>query len=56
MVEFDLVIRGGKIVTASDTFYADIGIKDGKISALADSFAKGSVELDMREKLLRQVV
>ena len=34
MQEFDLVVRGGTIVTASDTFEADIGINDGRITAL----------------------
>lgn len=33
-MQFDLVIRGGTIATATDTFTADIGIKDGKIAAL----------------------
>ncbi|TQX85200.1 MULTISPECIES: dihydropyrimidinase [Rhizobium] len=34
MQEFDLVVRGGTIVTASDTFKGDIGINDGRIAAL----------------------
>jgi dihydropyrimidinase len=35
MNDFDLVIRGGTVVTAADTVRADVGIKDGKISAVA---------------------
>ena len=31
---FDLVIRGGTVATAADTFRADVGIADGRISAL----------------------
>ncbi|MCD6310008.1 MAG: dihydropyrimidinase [Candidatus Eremiobacteraeota bacterium] len=31
----DLVIKGGKIITASDTYNADIGIKDEKIDTIA---------------------
>lgn len=31
---FDLVITGGTIATAADTFQADIGITDGRIAAL----------------------
>lgn len=31
---FDLVITGGKIATATDTYMADIGISDGQIAAL----------------------
>jgi dihydropyrimidinase len=34
---FDLVIRGGTLVTASDTFRADIGIQDGKIAVLGEN-------------------
>ncbi|WP_150122294.1 hypothetical protein, partial [Sulfitobacter sp. HI0129] len=32
--EFDLVIRGGKIATASDIFHADIAVRDGTIVAI----------------------
>src|SRR3954470_5110187 len=31
-MDFDLVIRGGTVVTAEKTLLADIGIKDGKIA------------------------
>jgi dihydropyrimidinase len=37
MAEFDLVVRGGTVVTGTDTFRADIGIRDGRIAALADT-------------------
>lgn len=37
MSRFDLVIRGGTVVTAADRFPADIGIRDGRIVALGDS-------------------
>src|SRR6266436_5450375 len=35
-MRFDTVIRNGTIVTASDTFAADIGINGDKVSAIAD--------------------
>lgn len=41
MEPYDLVIRGGTVATASDTFRADIGIRDGRIAALADHDAGG---------------
>ena len=41
MSSFDLVISGGTVVTASDTFRADIGIRDGRIAAIADRIAGG---------------
>lgn len=34
-MRFDTVIRNGTVVTASDTFVSDIGIKDGRIAVLA---------------------
>ncbi len=34
MADFDLVIRGGTIATAVDTYSADIGITDGRIAAI----------------------
>ncbi|MCW3474227.1 dihydropyrimidinase [Limobrevibacterium gyesilva] len=35
MADYDLVVRGGTVVTAADTMRADIGIRDGRIVALA---------------------
>lgn len=37
MAEFDLVVRGGTVVTGSDTVRADVGIRGGRIAAVADS-------------------
>jgi dihydropyrimidinase len=37
MAEFDLVVRGGTVVTATDTMRADVGIRAGKVAALADN-------------------
>ena len=41
MDTFDLIIRGGTVVTAADQFRADIGISGGRIAALATSLAGG---------------
>ena len=46
MTEYDLVIRGARVATASDVFEADIGITDGKIEALGRSLAPGAEEVD----------
>lgn len=35
-MQHDLVIRGGKLATASETFMADIGIRDGRIVTLGE--------------------
>ena len=49
MQEFDLVITGGTIATASDTFQCDIGISDGKIAALGTGL-KGAEVIDATGK------
>jgi dihydropyrimidinase len=45
MAEYDLVVRGGTVVTATDSMRADIGIRDGRIVALAESLT-GAPSLD----------
>jgi urease alpha subunit len=37
MDEFDLTIRNGTSVTAADTIAADVGIRNGRIAAVAAS-------------------
>ncbi|MEM1287664.1 MAG: dihydropyrimidinase [Pseudomonadota bacterium] len=46
MPEFDLAVRGGTVVTASDTMKADVGIKDGKIVALSDQITDAAEQID----------
>ena len=45
-MHFDTVIRHGTVVTASDTFVSDIGIKDGRITALADELSDADEVID----------
>lgn len=52
MTEFDLVIRGGTIATASDTFRSDVGITGGKIVALGSSLGKAAKTIDASGKLV----
>ncbi len=42
---FDLVVRGGTVVTGADTVRADIGIRGGRIAAIADQL-EGDAALD----------
>ncbi|MEM7776035.1 MAG: dihydropyrimidinase [Pseudomonadota bacterium] len=49
---YDLVIRNGRLATASDDFVADIGIRNGVISALADRLDAGREEIDATGKLV----
>lgn len=46
MADFDLVVRNGIIVTASETMRCDLGVRDGKIAALAASLPPGRREVD----------
>ncbi|SDM29509.1 dihydropyrimidinase [Franzmannia pantelleriensis] len=46
MAEFDLVIRRARCATAADVFEADIGIRDGVITALGSGLAEGLEEID----------
>jgi dihydropyrimidinase len=46
MADFDLIIRGGTVVTASDTFRADVGIRAGRIAAIAEAVEPGEREID----------
>lgn len=46
MAEFDLAIRGGTVVTASDTIRCDIGVRDGRIVQLAERITTAAREID----------
>ena len=46
MSQIDLAIRGGAVVTASDTMRADVGIRDGRIVAIADAITGATREID----------
>jgi dihydropyrimidinase len=45
MAEYDLVVRGGTVVTGSDTVRADIGIRAGRIAAIGERL-EGAASLD----------
>jgi hypothetical protein len=47
VTQLDLAIRGGTIVTASDEFRADIGIREGRIVSIADRI-EGAPRRSMR--------
>ncbi|ARP91858.1 dihydropyrimidinase [Bordetella genomosp. 9] len=43
---YDLVVRHARVATASDVFETDIGIRDGRIAALARDLPPGAEEID----------
>jgi dihydropyrimidinase len=53
-MDFDLVVRGGRLVTAESSFEADLGIKDGKIAAIlrGQSGPGGSRTIDAHGRLV----
>jgi dihydropyrimidinase len=52
MTSFDLVVRGGKVVTGGDVVDCDIGVKAGRIATLGHDLPKGADEIDARGKLV----
>ena len=50
-MKYDLVIKGGTLVTASEMFIADIGIQGEKIVTLGESL-KGYDEIKANKKLV----
>lgn len=45
MVDYDVVVRGGTVVTATDAFRADIGISGGRIAAIGERL-DGTARID----------
>ena len=45
MADYDLVVRGGTVVTAADSFRADIGIRGGRIAAVGEDL-EGASRID----------
>lgn len=52
MSALDLVIRGGTVATAADVFRADVGIRGGRVVALAQDLPRGASEIDASGKLV----
>ena len=52
MSDLDLVIRGGTVATAADVFRADVGVRGGRIVALAESLPRGATEIDAVGRLV----
>lgn len=52
MQQFDLVLKGGRVVTTSGTATADVGIADGKVAAIAARLPDGAEHVDARGLVL----
>jgi dihydropyrimidinase len=52
MSDLDLVIRNGTVVTAVDSARCDVGIREGRIVALAELLPEGAREIDAHGRLV----
>jgi dihydropyrimidinase len=52
MEKFDTVIRGGTVVTATDSMLCDVGISGGLVAALGRNLPSGAQEIDASGKLV----
>ena len=52
MANFDTIVRGGTVATASDTFSCEIGIREGRIAALGDDLGTADEIIDAAGKLV----
>jgi len=52
MTKFHTVIRNGTVATATESMKCDIGIRDGRVVALAEHLEEGEVEIDASGKLV----
>lgn len=51
-MSYDMIIAGGTIATASDTFQADIGIRDGRIATLGHGLGSAREVIDVKGRLV----
>ena len=49
---YDLIIRGGRVATATDVFEADVAVSGEAIAAIGRGLADGKREIDARGKLV----
>jgi dihydropyrimidinase len=52
MQALDLVVRDGTVVTATDLFRADVGVRGGRIVALAEDLPRAAEEIDAAGRLV----
>ena len=52
MSKLDLIIRGGTVATASDTFKTDVGVRAGKIVALGHDLGKAERTIEAEGQLV----
>ncbi len=51
-MSYDLIVKGGTVVSASDTFVADLGVVNGKVAAVGKLDAEAKTLVDARGKVV----
>lgn len=52
MADFDLVIRGGTVATASGVYEADVGVVGEEIAAVGKNLSRGGEEIDAKGRIV----
>ncbi|MEK9826689.1 MAG: dihydropyrimidinase [Rhodospirillales bacterium] len=52
MADFDVVIRGGTVATASGVFEGDVGIAGEQVVAVGKNLSKGAREIDAKRRIV----
>ncbi len=52
MTKFDMIIRGGSVVTGSSTVTCDVGIKSGRIIALGEDLGSAEHIVDAKDRIV----
>lgn len=52
VADYDLVVRGGMVVTAGGNMRCDLGVRDERIVALGEGLTAGKREINARDKLV----
>ncbi len=52
MDPLDLVVRNGTVVSASDTMVCDVGVREGRVVALARNLPRATREIDAKDRLV----
>src|SRR5437667_1631056 len=51
-MSYELVVRGGTVITATDRFEADVGVRAGRVAAIAEALPPADREIDARGLLV----
>lgn len=56
MSTYDVIVKGGRVATAADVVRCDVGIKDGRVVALAESLRDSRRVIDAEGRTVTPAV